>query len=93
MCKYIVNNDTLTLNYEEAEIIKDIFKMRTKGISIGKIAYKHNMSKSKIHYILNNKLYMGVYNYNGKKEKNKISFKVPPIVSNYIWTKANLINK
>ena len=89
----LINNDTLTLNYEEAEIIKDIFKMRTKGISIGKIAYKHNMSKSKIHYILNNKLYMGVYNYNGKKEKNKISFKVPPIVSNYIWTKANLINK
>ena len=85
----LIDNDTLTLNYQEAEIIKDIFKMRTKGISIGKIALKHNMSKSKIHYILNNKIYMGVYNYHGKKEKNKISFKVPPIVSNYIWNKAN----
>ena len=89
----LIDSDTLTLNYSEADIIKDIFKMRTKGISIGKIALKHNMSKSKskIHYILNNKIYMGVYNYNGKKEKNKISFKVPPIVSNYIWTKANSI--
>ena len=45
--------------------------------------------KSAFHYILNNKVYMGIYNYNGKKEKNKISFKVPPIVSNYIWNKAN----
>ena len=87
----LVDNDRLTLNYDEVDTIKDIFKMRTKGISIGKIALKHNMSKSKIHYILNNKVYMGIYNYNGKKEKNKVSFKIPPIVSNYIWNKANSI--
>lgn len=88
----LIDNDRLTLNYSEADIIKEIFKLRTKGVSIGKIALKYNMSKSKIHYILNNKIYMGIYNYNGKKEKNKISFKVPPIVSNYIWNKANSIN-
>ena len=88
----LIDNDRLTLNYSEADIIKEIFKLRTKGISIGKIALKYNMSKSKIHYILNNKIYMGIYNYNGNKEKNKISFKVPPIVSNYIWNKANSIN-
>ena len=40
-----------------------------------------------------NKIYMGIYNYNGEVEKNKISFKVPPIVSNYIWTKANSIER
>ena len=67
--------------------------MRTKGISIGKIALKYNMSKSKIHYIIKNKIYMGVYSYNGEVEKNRISFKVPPIVSNYIWTKANSIER
>ena len=87
----LIDSDRLTLNYKEADIIKEIFKLRTKGMSIGKIALKYNMSKSKIHYILNNKIYMGIYNYNGEVEKNKISFKVPPIVSNYIWTKANSI--
>ena len=89
----LVDSDRLTLNYEEADIIKEIFKMRTKGISIGKIALKYNMSKSKIHYIIKNKIYMGVYSYNGEVEKNRISFKVPPIVSNYIWTKANSIER
>lgn len=87
----LIDSDRLTLNYKEADIIKEIFKLRTKGMSIGKIALKYNMSKSKIHYILKNKIYMGIYNYNGEVEKNKISFKVPPIVSNYIWTKANSI--
>ena len=87
----LINSDTLTLNYEEADIIKEIFKLRTKGVSIGKLSKKFGMSKSKIHYIIKNKIYMGIYSYNGKVEKNKISFKVPPIVSNYIWTKANSI--
>lgn len=89
----LVDNDRLTLNYNEVDIIRDIFKMRSKGISINKIALKYNMSKSKIHYILNNRIYIGIYDYNGKKEQNKISFKVPSIVSKYIWNKANSISK
>ena len=80
------------LNPPASTVLDELKKKKLSVISIGKIALKYNMSKSKIHYILNNKIYMGVYNYNGKKEKNKISFKVPPIVSNYIWNKANSIN-
>ena len=41
----LIDSDRLTLNYKEADIIKEIFKLRTKGMSIGKIALKYNKTK------------------------------------------------
>lgn len=81
----------MIINYEEVEIVKDIFKMRCKGITYTKIAEKHSMSKQRVSYILKNKVYLGKYKYEGKVEKNKISFDVPSIVTYYTFTKANKI--
>lgn len=89
----LVDNDRLTLNYDEADIIKEIFKLRCKGVSYAKIGIEVDMSKERVYHIVKNQIYIGNYRYNGKKEKNKISFKVPSIVSKYIWDKANSINK
>lgn len=87
----LIDSDRLTLNYEEAEVIKEIFKLRTKGVSLSKIGKVVGMSKERVFHILRNQIYIGNYKYNGSVEKNKISFKVPHIVSNYIWNKANNI--
>lgn len=88
----LIDNDILEVNKEEAKIIKDIFKMRCKGATIIEIGKKYNMSKQRISYILKNKIYIGKYEYNGKVEKNKISFIVPSIVSTYLYNKANSIS-
>lgn len=89
----LLNNDELAINEEEALMVKDIFKMRCKRSTTVEIAKKYNMSKQRVSYILKNKIYIGKYEYNGKIEKNKISFNVPNIVSSYTWNKANSINK
>ncbi|MGL5714354.1 MAG: recombinase family protein [Paraclostridium sp.] len=83
----------LTINYEEAEIIKDIFKARCKGSSFNTIAKQYQTTKQRINYIVKNKVYIGIYDYHGKKEKNKIRFEVPRIVTDYTYNKANSINK
>lgn len=88
---YNLVDEHLTINYEEAEIVKDIFKMRCKGITYTKIAQKHSMSKQRVSYILKNRVYLGKYKYEGKVEKNKISFDVPRIITSYTFTKANKI--
>ena len=49
------------------------------------------MSKQRIDYIIKNSVYIGRYTYDGKVEKNKISYNIPSIVSRYTWNKANLI--
>ena len=36
-----------------------------------------------------NKNYIGVFEYNGKKEKNDIVIEIDPIVSKYMWNKVN----
>ncbi|MEG2985370.1 MAG: recombinase family protein [Peptostreptococcaceae bacterium] len=79
------------IDEEEAKIVKDIFKLRAKGISLATIGAKYGFSKQKVDYILKNKNYIGIFEYNGKKEKNDISFEIEPIVSKYMWRKVNQI--
>ncbi|MGL5714646.1 MAG: recombinase family protein [Paraclostridium sp.] len=87
----LIDNDTLVINQEEAQIVKEIFKLRCKGKSYNYIATKFNISKQRARYIVNNKIYVGKYNYDGLVEQNKINFDVPRIVTNYTYTKANSI--
>ena len=51
---------------------------------------KYGFSKQKVDYILKNKNYIGVFEYQGKKEKNYIVIEIEPIVSRYMWNKVNL---
>lgn len=85
----LINNDTLAINNEESEIIKDIFRLRIKGLSYEKIGKLFDFSKQRVSYILSNPIYVGKYIYDGKVEKNKINLQAPPIVSRYIWNKVN----
>ena len=34
-----------------------------------------------------------MFEYHGKKEKNDITIDIEPIVSKYMWNKANLVTK
>ncbi|MDU1540512.1 MAG: recombinase family protein [Paeniclostridium sordellii] len=85
----LIDNDILSINDNEAEIVKNIFKLRSKGLSYEKIGLKYNFTKQRVAYILSNPIYIGKYVYDGKVEKNKINLQVPPIVSRYIWNKVN----
>lgn len=76
---------------EEAKIVKDIFKLRSKGLSLAKIGTKYGFSKQKVDYILKNKNYIGIFTYQGKKEKNNITIEIEPIVSKYMWNKVNKV--
>lgn len=78
---------------EEAIIIKKIFKMRCAKKSLSEIGKEFGMSKQRIDYILKNKIYIGEFNYNGKVEQNNIILRVEPIISKYMFNKANLINR
>lgn len=87
---YKINKDgKFEINEEEAIIVKDIFKLRSKGLSLSKIGRKYGFSKQKVDYILKNKNYIGVFEYQGKKEKNDIVVEIDPIVSKYMWNKVN----
>lgn len=77
------------IDEEEAKIVKDIFKLRSKGISLAKIGDKYGFSKQKIDYILKNKNYIGIFEYRGKKEKNEINIYIEPIISKYMFNKVN----
>lgn len=85
----IDKNGKFKIDEKEAEIVKDIFKLRSKGDSLAKIGNKYGFSKQKIDYILKNKMYIGTFEYNGKKEKNNITLDIDPIVSKYLWNKVN----
>lgn len=85
----LVDNDTLIINEENAIIIKEIFKLRSKGLSYEKIGKNCDFNKQRVSYILANPIYIGKYIYHGKVEKNKINLEVPPIVSRYLWNKVN----
>lgn len=85
----LLENDKLIINENEANIIKDIFKLRSKGSSLTTIGKKYNMSKQRVSYILKNKVYIGKYEYNGKVEKNKINFEIPRLVTDYMYNKVN----
>ena len=79
------------IDEEESKIVKDIFKLRSKGLSLAKIGNKYGFSKQKVDYILKNKNYIGIFEYQGKKEKNDIKIKIEPMVSKYMWNKVNNI--
>ncbi|MFR8871764.1 MAG: recombinase family protein [Paraclostridium sordellii] len=85
----IDENGKFKIDEKEAEIVKDIFKLRSKGNPLAKIGSKYGFSKQKVDYILKNKMYMGIFKYNGKKEKNNIVLDIDPIVSRYLWNKVN----
>lgn len=87
---YKINeNGEFEIDEEESKIVKDIFKLRSKGISLAQIGVRYGFSKQKIDYILKNKNYIGVFEYKGRKEKNYISIEIKPIVSKYMWNKVN----
>ena len=85
----LVENDMLLIKEDDAIIVKDIFKLRSKGVSYERIGRKYNFTKQRIAYILSNPIYTGVYKYDGKIEKNRINLQVPPIISRYMWNKVN----
>lgn len=87
---YKVNKEgQFEIDEEEAKIVKNIFKLRSKGLSMAKIGAKYGFSKQKVDYILKNKNYIGIFEYQGKKEKNEIVIDIEPIVSKYMWNKIN----
>ena len=73
----------------DEEDAKNIFKLRSKGLSMAKIGAKYGFSKQKVGYILKNKNYIGIFEYRGKKEKNDIVIEIDPIVSKYMWNRVN----
>lgn len=73
----------------EANIVKDIFKLRSKGIALAKIGDKYGFSKQKVDYILKNKNYIGIFEYRDKKEKSDINIYIEPIISKYMFNKIN----
>ena len=79
----------IEIDEAEAKLVKDIFKLRAKGLSLAKIGAKYGFSKQKVDYILRNKNYIGVFEYQGKKEKNEIVIDIEPIISKYMWNKIN----
>ena len=87
---YKMKDKKLVINEEEAEIVKEIFKLRNKGKTLEFIGNKFGMSKQRIHGIIKNQTYTGKYTYNGKVEKNNFVLDVEPIVSRYTYNKANL---
>lgn len=87
---YRVDSDgNFVVEEKEAEVVKDIFKMRGKGISLANIGKKHGFSKQKIDYILKNRDYIGEFEYCEKRENNSIILQIEPIVSKYMWNKVN----
>lgn len=87
---YKVNeNGEFEINEEEAKVVKDIFKLRSKGISLTKIGERYGFSKQKVDYILKNKNYIGIFEYRGKREKNDINIYIKPIISKYMFNKVN----
>ena len=45
----------IEIDEAEAKLVKDIFKLRSKGLSLAKIGAKYGFSKQKVDYILKNK--------------------------------------
>ncbi len=51
------------------KIVKNIFKLRSKGLSMAKIGAKYGFSKQKVGYILKIKIILGYLSIEEKKEK------------------------
>lgn len=78
---------------EEAKIVKDIFKLRSKGLSMAKIGDKYGFSRQKVNYILRNRSYIGVFDYHIKKDNSHIIMDIEPIVSKQLWNKVHAKKK
>jgi site-specific DNA recombinase len=101
------DNKTLTINEEEALIVKRIFNYYLDGLGINKIAIELNhlnvKSKKdlgwndfKVQYILSNPLYIGTmrYNYRVNKENYfEVANTHPPIVSRETFENVQRIRK
>jgi DNA invertase Pin-like site-specific DNA recombinase len=96
----LINSDTLEVEPEEAEHIKQIYHLRKEGQSLSRIAKEINAAGSKtkngkewnkqaIDYVLKNETYTGSYTYDGEQEQNNISFKIPKIISRQLFNKVN----
>ena len=86
---YELKDGKLTIVKEQADTIKKIFNMRSKGNKLIEISKDVGMSKQRISKILKNKIYVGEFNYNGKVENNNIKLQVEGIISKYIFNKIN----
>ena len=90
---YTMCEKRLVIEEESAAIVKEIFRMRCKGNSLKAIGEKFGMSKQRVHAIIRNKIYIGVFEYNGNVEHNNITYKVQPIITSYTYNKANSIRR
>ena len=63
---YKLKDGKLVIVKEQADIIKKIFNMRSKGNKLIEISKDVGMSKQRISKILKNKTYTGKYSYDGK---------------------------
>ena len=84
-----LENKTYKVDEKEAQVIREIFKLRGKGLSLKAIGNEVGMSKQRVHYILKNQMYKGKFVYDGEVEHNNISYNVDRIVSDYIFNKVN----
>ena len=86
---YDIKDKKLIINQEEAEIVKEAFKLRIKGLTYNEIGKKLGLNRQTVHRIIKNKIYTGEFNYNGKVEGNNIKLQVEGIISKYIFNKIN----
>lgn len=84
-----LENKVYKVDEKEAQIIREIFRLRSKGLSLKAIGNEVGMSKQRVHYILKNQMYRGKFIYDGEVEHNNISYNVDRIVSDYIFNKVN----
>lgn len=63
---YIYKNGKLTINEQEAEIVKEIFEMWTAGIRYKEICEKFNIPPSTFYEIIKNPTYIGKVQYRGE---------------------------
>ena len=84
-----LENKVYKVDEKEAQVIREIFRLRSKGLSLKAIGNEVGMSKQRVHYILKNQMYRGKFIYDGEVEHNNISYNVDRIVSDYIFNKVN----
>lgn len=84
-----LENKVYKVDEKEAQVIREIFRLRSKGLSLKAIGNEVGMSKQRVHYILKNQMYKGKFIYDGEVEHNNISYNVDRIVSDYIFNKVN----
>lgn len=91
---YKINKEgQFVVDKEEAKIVKDIFKLRSQGLSMADIGDKYGFSRQKVNYILKNRNYIGIYDYRIKKDNSHIVMDIEPIVSKQLWNKVHAKKK